>query len=192
MLCSSPTIVGLFLQGSVVRPKKVWTALTAWIWRPSYFWLSMYNWDDTSEKKKNKFLYCHWFYIYIPAFYHFFFTLRVAKKKTQRFFHQLLSSEISQRILRENIFTGIPPKFVRKSCKRIVFSLSLEGRTNLIYFRAVGKLHAGSSISIFAVPSALKDILLHLNQIIPTGMTELIYRPLAFILFPWSLFTEIS
>lgn len=94
MLCSTPTILSLFLQGSVVKPK-VWTALTAWIWRASHFWLSRYTWDGTSEKKKNKqkppqpefliFLYRHCFHMCIPAFYNFYFTLKLARNKAKVF-----------------------------------------------------------------------------------------------------------
>lgn len=110
MFCSTPTILSLFLQGSVVKPK-VWTALTAWIWRASHFWLSRYMWDGISEKKtKNHHTQSFWFFyitiVFICVFQHstIFISPWNWQETKQRFFHQWLSSEISQRSLKWEIF----------------------------------------------------------------------------------------
>lgn len=117
------------------------------------------------KKNPDFFIFLHrlGFHAYILAFYNFFFTLRIAKNKTKVFPPVILIRNFPKESKLEIFFIGISPKFSRESYTKLVFSTSLESRTNLIYFRAVDELHAGSSISVFADPSTMQEILPHLK-----------------------------
>lgn len=89
----------------------------------------------------------------------------MAKNKTKFFPPMILIRNFPKESKWENFFMGIPPEFARESHTKFAFSTSLESRTNLIYFRDVDRLHAGSSISLFADPSTMQEILRHLKKL---------------------------
>lgn len=123
MLCSTPTILSFFLQGSVVRLKKVRTALTAWIWRASHFWLSKIL---SLQKKKKPHRFFWFFYILIVFIWIFqhctiFSSPWEWQKTKQRFFYQWLSSEISQMSLSEKFFY----RHTTQVCKGVLYMTCL-------------------------------------------------------------------